>query len=144
MDFQAVLDEQAIIRCLGRFARVLDNREWDRIGDVFAADVVFDYGDGREQSGIEALRQQFRRFLDVCGPSQHLLGSIIVSVDGDGVTSRAYVQARHQGAGEIPSFFDANGEYVDRWQRLPEGWRIVRRDVRWLMHMGDPAVLGLV
>lgn len=142
MNNQSLLDEREVLHGLNRFARILDKRQWDCVGEVFADDVTFNYGDGREQAGILALRQQFRQFLDVCGPSQHLLGSIDITVHGDTATTCAYVQARHQGAGaKSHLFFDSNGEYIDHWQRRSEGWRVVRRDVHWLMHMGDLSVL---
>jgi len=137
-------DERLIQNGLGLFARILDGRQWDRVGEVFAEDVTFNYGNNKEQSGIEAMRSQFMQFLDVCGPSQHLLGSLILSSDGPLLVSRCYVQARHQGAGDKRHlFFDSNGEYMDRWERRREGWRIVRRDVTWHMHMGNPSVLGI-
>ena len=142
MSLQTILDERDIVHLLGRFARILDGREWTAVGDVFADDVGFNYGDGQEQFGIDAMRLQFQRFLDVCGPSQHLLGSIVATVSGDAAISRSYVQARHQGAGDKSHlFFDSNGEYIDRWERRPQGWRIVRRDAHWFMHVGDPSVL---
>ncbi len=142
MDLQTLLDEREITRLLGRFARILDGREWSAVSDVFAADIGFNYGDGREQQGIDALTAQFQQFLDPCGPSQHLLGSIVITVIDDTAVSRSYVQARHQGAGgKAHLFYDSNGEYIDRWERRPEGWRIARRDARWLMQKGDPSVL---
>jgi 3-phenylpropionate/cinnamic acid dioxygenase small subunit len=141
-DWQILLDEREIQRKLGRFARVLDNKEWAGLPDVFARDLRFEYGQG-EREGIAALEDQMRRYLDVCGPTQHLLGSIIVDVDGDAAVSRAYVQARHQRRDDpVGGIFDSTGEYVDRWQRLAEGWRIVRRDAIWFLHAGDPAVLA--
>jgi ketosteroid isomerase-like protein len=143
MDLQTLLDERAIMHGLGRFARILDGREWGAVHDVFAEDVTFNYGDGRDQSGIAAMTKQFRDFLDGCGPSQHLLGSIVIVVDGDKGTSNAYVQARHQGKdGKEHLRLDSNGEYIDRWEHRAEGWRIVRRDVRWLVQTGDMSVLG--
>jgi len=143
MDLQTLIDQHDITIGLGRFARILDGREWDTVSDVFADDVTFNYGDGQERKGIDAMTEQFSRFLDACGPSQHLLGSIQVTVDGDKGLSRAYVQARHQGAGDKAHLYlDSNGEYIDRWERRPEGWRIVRRDVNWHMNKGDFSVLG--
>jgi ketosteroid isomerase-like protein len=140
---QMLMDERAIVRALGRFARILDGKDWAALGEVFADDVSFDYGAGGDQQGMAALTAQMRRYLDVCGGTQHLIGSIIVDVDGDTAVSRAYVQARHQRrddpAGPV---FDSNGEYVDRWQRRAQGWRIVRRDVVWAAHSGDPGVLA--
>lgn len=144
MDLQALMDEREIVRALSRFARVLDNKQWDCLGDVFAADVSFNYGTGEARQGMEALRSNMTRYLDRCGPSQHLIGSITVDVRGDEATSRAYVQARHQGKNSPNGpVFDTNGEYVDQWQRRPEGWRIVRRDALWAMVAGDPAVIAL-
>jgi hypothetical protein len=141
-DLQTLLDEREILRKLGRFARVLDGKEWGGLSDVFARDLSFEYGQG-EREGIAALEDQMRRYLDVCGPTQHLLGSIIVDVDGDTAVSRAYVQARHQRRDDpAGGVFDSTGEYVDRWQRLSEGWRIVRRDAIWFLHTGDPGVLA--
>lgn len=126
---------------LGRFARILDGKSWYAVGEVFADDVAFDYGDGGEKHGIAALVAQFRRYLDVCGATQHLLGSIIVEC-GDAPVSRAYVQARHQGIGaKADRFLDTNGEYVDRWRCDGGVWRIVRRDATWAVHQGDFGVL---
>jgi ketosteroid isomerase-like protein len=142
MDLKILWDERDITHGLGRFARILDRREWGAVGEVFADDVTFNYGDGQEQSGIAAMRENFQRFLDVCGPSQHLLGSVVITVTGDTAISRAYVQARHQGkADKAHLFVDSNGEYIDGWERRPQGWRIVRRDAVWFMMQGDMSVL---
>ncbi len=141
---QALEDERAILRGLARFARVLDGKQWDALGDVFAPDIRFDYGTGEEKAGMAALTDNMRRFLDRCGGTQHLIGSATVDVEGDRAVSRAYVQARHQRAGDkAGAIFDANGEYIDRWERRAQGWRIVRRDVVWASHSGDPAILAL-
>ncbi|MCP3735878.1 nuclear transport factor 2 family protein [Sphingomonas sp. RP10(2022)] len=140
-----LLAERAIARGLSIFARTLDTKSWHRLSEVFAADIVFDYGDGQDRAGIVALEAHMRRFLDMCGPTQHLIGSLLIDVDGDTAVSRAYVQARHQRRDDpAGAIFDSTGEYVDRWRRHGEGWRIVRRDALWQMHSGDPAVLGAV
>jgi hypothetical protein len=135
--------ERAIRDGLARFARLLDNKRWAELGDVFAEDLAFDYGMG-ESSGMAALTENMRRFLDGCGPSQHLIGSITVDVAPDAASaiSRAYVQARHQRPDDNGGpIFDTNGEYVDRWERRPEGWRIVRRDALWQTNSGEAAII---
>lgn len=144
MNLHSLIDEREITRGLSRFARIIDSKSWDELPDMFADDLTFNYGGAGEQAGIEALRATMTRFLDKCGNTQHLIGSILVDVDGDTAVSRAYVQARHQRADDqAGSVFDSNGEYVDRWERRPEGWRIVRRDAIWATHWGDPAVLAI-
>jgi 3-phenylpropionate/cinnamic acid dioxygenase small subunit len=142
MDVQTLIDERAIMRGLARFARILDGKRWDELGDVFADDLDFNYGAAGEEHGMEALRANMRRFLDHCGGTQHLIGSILVDVDGDTAVSRSYVQARHQRVDDPAGpVFDSNGEYVDRWERRAGGWRIVRRDALWAAHHGDAGVL---
>jgi hypothetical protein len=114
-------DHLALINQLTRFARALDQRDWAVIPAIFAAEISFEYGED-EQQGLAALLAQFRKYLDHCGPTQHLLGSIEVEIDGVGAQTRAYVQARHQGAkGKEQSFYDSHGDYIDRW---------VKRDAR--------------
>lgn len=138
----AVLDEREIVRGLSRFARMIDGKQWDQIGDMFAQDVVFDYGSGQDEFGITALANTMRRFLDCCGGTQHMIGSIMVDIDGERATSRSYVQARHQRIDDATGpIFDSNGEYVDQWEKRLAGWRIVRRDAIWAAHSGDPAIL---
>lgn len=132
--------ERAIREGLARFARVIDAKDWAALESVFARDLTFDYGLG-EQAGIAALEANMRRFLDHCGPTQHLIGSISIDVAGTRGVSRAYVQARHQRAGGGP-VFDSNGEYIDTWQQRAEGWRIVRREAVWATHHGDPAIIS--
>lgn len=138
-----LIAERAIREGLAQFARVLDGKRWDALGDVFAQDVTFDYGLG-EQAGLAALTANMRRFLDVCGPSQHLIGSIAITVAPDcrRASSNAYVQARHQRANDHGgAVFDSNGEYLDQWALRPEGWRIVRRDAKWHTHSGEAAII---
>jgi ketosteroid isomerase-like protein len=142
MPGQFISDERAILNLLGDFARILDRKQWDRIPEVFAADLTFNYGDGAEQAGLAALQLNFTQFLDRCGPTQHLLGSIQIEIGNGTAISRAYVQARHQGLGNASTaIFDTNGEYTDRWEKRQEGWRIVRRDARWDLFSGDSGVL---
>ena len=143
MDPQQLADEWEIRQQLARFARILDSKAYDRIEEVYAQDLRFDYGIGGEQAGIETMRGLLRQFLDTCGPTQHLIGSIAIEVIGDDAISRAYVQARHQRFDDIGGpVFDTCGDYVDRWARTGNGWRIVRRDVEWSIFSGDTAVLG--
>ncbi|WP_353227300.1 nuclear transport factor 2 family protein [Novosphingobium sp.] len=134
--------ERAVREGLAQFARVIDAKDWGAFGTVFADDLTFDYGLG-ERAGMAALVDNMRRFLDHCGPTQHLIGSVTVTVEGNGATSRAYVQARHQRVADPAGVvFDSNGEYIDRWELRTEGWRIVRRDALWQVHTGDPAILS--
>lgn len=144
MDIDRLLAESAITQKLGEFARVLDEKRWNDLNTIFADDLSFDYGTGSDQHGLDALTANMRHFLDGCGPTQHLIGSIIITATdpGHAAVSRAYVQARHQRANNpLGPIIDTNGEYVDQWQRRADGWRIIRRDAIWSSHHGDMSIL---
>lgn len=140
---QMLLDERDIHRALASFARIADTKSFDALIDVFADDVRFDYGTGKVESGLAALRALLAHHLDRCGPTQHLIGNIVVDVDGGSAVSRAYVQARHQRANDaLGPVFDTNGEYTDTWERRPDGWRIVQRCATWATTTGDPGIIA--
>ncbi|MDF2826920.1 MAG: nuclear transport factor 2 family protein [Mycobacterium sp.] len=140
--YEALLDERSIHRALSYFARAADSRAYGLMRNVFADDVVFDYGSGREERGLAALLNLVTLHLDRCGPTQHLIGSTIIDVDGERAVSKAYVQARHQRRDDPHgSVFDTNGEYTDQWTRRSDGWRIVDRRARWAITTGDPSIL---
>jgi ketosteroid isomerase-like protein len=143
LTIQMLLDERDIHRALASFARIADTKSFDALADVFTEDVRFDYGTGKVESGLGALRALLAGHLGRCGGTQHLIGSIVVDVDGDSAVSRAYVKARHQRARDaLGPVFDSNGEYTDTWHRRPEGWRIVQRCATWATTSGDPRIIA--
>ena len=138
--------DAAIRNQLARLVRMLDGKQLDDLGSVIAEDVAFDYGDGAgERSGLTTMAQLFATHLGRCGRTQHLLGSIGITVDGDHAASVAYVQARHLAIGPSSvgwaDVFDTNGDYLDQWRLVDGRWLITRRDVSWHMFVGDPAIV---
>ncbi|MBL5980589.1 nuclear transport factor 2 family protein [Comamonas sp. NyZ500] len=140
---QSLLDEREILNQLARFVRMLDQRDWDALPNIFSEDVVFDYAEGVERKGLTQMRTRISGFLVNCGPTHHLLGSIIVEVQGNTALTKAYIQSRHQGMGDRSNlYFDANGEYIDHWERRDVGWRIVKRLAVSMFTEGDPRAMG--
>jgi hypothetical protein len=140
------VDDAAIRNQLARLVRMLDAKQFDNLGSVIAEDVVFDYGDGAgERSALATMAEIFATHLGRCGRTQHMIGSISITVDGDRATSAAYVQARHLAIGPStvpwPDAFDTNGDYLDQWRRVDGRWLITRRDASWHMFVGDPTIV---
>lgn len=133
---QLLLDEREIRAVLVTYAYAVDGKRYDDLDNVFALEVERNYG-MCSGTGIASLKALVRGYLDRCGPTQHLLGSMRIEVEGLTATASTYVQARHQGRGLRRLFsFDANGVYRDQLERFPEGWRIVRRHAEWRAHRG--------
>lgn len=120
--------ERDIARQLHAFARGMDSRDWDAVRAIMVDDAVGEFGRGPE-IGADRIVESIREFLDVCGPTQHLLANIVIDVDGETAVSRAYVSDMHLGTGRhAATTFSTLGEYTDRWVRIDGTWRMTRRD----------------
>ena len=121
-----ISDERDIERALIRFARAMDDRRWDELSEILAADAVGELGTGRLE-GSAAIIALIRDYLDACGVTQHLLGNVLVKVDGDTATSRAYVRDLHLSRTNPELTFHTLGDYHDRWERRDCRWWLVER-----------------
>ena len=110
-----------------RFAYAMDEREWKLLDEITTDDIEADVGLG-PLSGRDALVGVMRQFLDQCGATQHLLGNVLIDVDGDRASSQAYVADMHLGSqGKEGVTFRTLGRYDDTWVRLDGQWRMCRR-----------------
>jgi hypothetical protein len=119
-------DERDIERALIRFARAMDDRDWNTLSNILAPDAFGDFGTGRLE-GSAAIIELIRGFLDKCGVTQHLIGNVLVDVDGDHATSRAYVRDLHLSRTNPELTFHTLGDYRDRWERRDGRWWLVER-----------------
>jgi ketosteroid isomerase-like protein len=139
---EELLAEREIYRAIVRFARAMDERDWDALAALTTADVSADLGTGPLR-GTQQIIQVIRSYLDACGPTQHLLGNVLIDVDGDSATSRCYVSDMHLGAGDAEGLtFSTLGDYHDRWRREDGGWRMCHRTKLNRAHVGSFRVLG--
>ncbi|MFE3293214.1 nuclear transport factor 2 family protein [Rhodococcus sp. NPDC059234] len=137
-----LLAERAIARVLTRIARAMDDRDWSALDDLVLAEATANLGTG-ELTGRAEIVTTIRAFLDECGPTQHLLGNVLVDVDGDTATSRAYVCDLHVGQGDRADLtFQTLGDYHDEWVRGGGAWRLARRVKHNRGHVGSFAALG--
>ena len=135
---QRLCDERDIEQILVRYAVVLDEHQWSDLDEVFVPNAIATYHGIGEFAGRDAIRDLVRRALERCGRTQHLLGNYRISVDGDKATAKCYLQAVHQGLGNYSqNVMTVWGEYRDRLERRPEGWRIVHRELEMFKVDGD-------
>jgi SnoaL-like domain len=135
---RVLCDERDVERTLIRFARVMDDRDWAAMAEILAADAQGDFGTGRIH-GSAAIIELIRGFLDKCGPTQHLLGNVIIDVDGDAAISRAYIHDVHLCSDANPSTrFYTLGDYRDTWRRRSDGsWCLTERVKSNRAHVGS-------
>ena len=135
-------DERDIYRNIVRIARAMDERNWPEIESLVAPDATGDFGTGSLTSGAEIIAL-LRAFLDECGPTQHMIGNVLIEVSGDTATSRSYVADMHLGTGDLEGqYFRTLGDYHDTWARTANGWKLTRRHKLHHGTMGDISVLS--
>jgi len=92
----------------------------------------------------EAVIGCIRHYLDGCGPTQHLLGNLLIEVDGEHASSQCYVSDMHLGVGDKAHItFSTLGDYHDQWRRIDGVWRMKHRTKRNRAHIGSFEVFGL-
>lgn len=135
-----LLAEREIQRSLVAIARAMDERNWDALRHLLLAEATADLGSGMI-SGREAIVDFIRGFLDACGPTQHLLGNVLIDVSGDTASSRSYVSDMHIGRGDRARLtFSTLGDYHDRWRRVDGGWRLSHRTKLNHATLGDVSI----
>ncbi len=117
-------DSRAVAALYATYADALDRREFERLAEVFTADVTARYGDRGPISGLPALVEYMRSsHADVAG-TRHRVVDVEVTVSGDTATSTA---AKRNDL-ELPDGpAVVTGRYTDELVRTPDGWRIRRR-----------------
>lgn len=143
IDAARLLDERAIERLLVRYASAVDERDLPGFDEVFVADATAYYGFSGNISGRAAIVELVRATAEKCSGSQHLIGNFRINIEGGRATAKSSLQAILVGTG---AYRDRHltlwGEYRDRLERRPEGWRIVHRELVTLHATGDIGIGG--
>ena len=113
----------------GRYGDAIDDRNWDRLRQVFTDDAIFDLtGVGlRQLDGIEDIVH----FMDVEAqhPKTHMMTNIYVDDGGESVTMNFRIVAL-LGKGLV-----GTASYYDTVVKTPDGWRVKHRDC--MLHRRD-------
>jgi SnoaL-like domain len=143
--FSGTSDREEIFDLAVRYATALDNRDYALLRTCFLPDVEGDYDGVGEVSGYQAIEDMCRRALDPLDASQHIMTNFAVDIHGDQADFSCYLHAQHVlNSAEGGPLFVVAGKYIDVQRKMPEGWRIARRELKVLWTSGNPAVLAHV
>jgi len=116
----ATRDGYAILDVLARYAHVIDNADWDRLGTVFTPDVTF--------SGSRSAVQGWAGIAEMIGAVRpyypHHTTDVLLGARTDGTVrawSKYFIVRDDNTAG--------SGDYLDTLVRTPRGWRIHHRRI---------------
>lgn len=133
-------DREAIRDCLFRYCRGIDRLDADLLRDVYWADAI------DEHTGFIGSGDEFIEFvIPILKPleqTMHMLGNILIAINGDFASSEAYFHAFHR----IPQDGNARdlivgGRYLDKMEKRDDEWRIAHRVViiDWFRHYENSA-----
>ncbi len=131
---QELLDRQAILDCLNRYARGLDRKDIEMLQSAYHPDATDHHGGFGDYTPAPVaivedwlIRDADRAF------SQHLLVNTSLDIDGNEAHGETYFQVivgltpeAAEASGRPPLTVGA-GRYVDRFERRNGEWRIARR-----------------
>jgi uncharacterized protein (TIGR02246 family) len=134
-------DRAAIHDLLVRLALAQDARDWDALADCFRPDAIYVHPGG-ELRGVDAIVDRTRTALTPLDASQHLLGTILVTVGEHDASATTYFQAQHVRHGAPGGhLYVIAGTYLDRLVRGDDGgWRVARRAQQYTWRDGNPDV----
>lgn len=122
-------DVLEIQQLLSRYTFACDTKNWDLLDSCFLSDARIEYESlPAFPDGYAGLRKSTIRTLGLLRSTQHLLGNLHVSLDGDRALAVSYVQATH--VGPDGRAWVTGGRYDDELVRTESGWRIDARTFR--------------
>lgn len=126
-ELDILLAKQACTELVYRLARGLDRCDRAMLMSVFHPDATDDHGifKGTAADFIDWVVG----VLPTMERTQHMIGNVLIDVDGDRAVGEAYFIANHDivnAAGE-PARMIAAGRYLDRFERRAGVWKISHR-----------------
>jgi ketosteroid isomerase-like protein len=126
---QRLVDKDEIMDALARYCRGVDRCDAELIASAFHPDAVDEHS-YRRLSGAEVGPYLVERMRSMFKASLHSMLQSRIEVDGDGATGETYYVAWLLSEDEGHERLDqAEGRYVDRYERRNGEWRIAHRVV---------------
>ena len=126
---QLVEDRFAVQDVMLRYAKGVDDRDMDLYRSCFADDVEVQGFGAETVLGADNWTEYVARALVAYGPTQHMLGPQLATIEGDEAHCRTDVQALHclkEPQGEV---FTLWATYVTDMKRINGEWKIERHEL---------------
>jgi ketosteroid isomerase-like protein len=126
---QYVADRIALMDVMLKYTKGVDNRDLELYRSVFADDVeVVGFGQNAYHGG-DAWTAYVKEALAQYGPTQHMLGPQLATVDGDKAHCRTDVQALHYLKDKPDTTLTLWATYESDMKRINGEWKITRHQL---------------
>jgi len=140
MEHDELLERMRLQELAYRYARIVDDRDYDLVREVFVEDGVLEapFFEPNRVVGHEALIQAMHR-IEEYDAVMHAVHNQRVEIRGDEASGDVYCVAHHiLEHDDRPSKFELGVRYGDSYRRTSAGWRIAHRLVRVLWGVTIP------
>lgn len=126
---QVVQDRIAVQDVMLRYAKGVDDRDMDLYRSCFADDVAVHGFGGETIQGGDEWTAYVVEALEAYGPTQHMLGPQLATIDGDKAHCRTDVQALHCLKEPPGDVFTLWATYLTDMARIDGVWKIIRHEL---------------
>lgn len=126
-----------------RFAWAVDFDEWDELRESLDDEVLFDPGAAWDRPPVPRTAGELVGMLQGGGlysAKEHLVGNVVVRVNGDEAVVRAYVHFTGVIEDLTPPLWRMGGTYRFTARRTPQGWRTTGMTIRRSWSEGNDEV----
>lgn len=118
-------DRLALHELTGRYGDIIDDKDWDSLGEIFTEDATFEVVDLVVMRGLV----EIKRYMAQEGrhPLAHLITNVHVVEKAEGVELRSRGIFPITGKKKAPGHRVFYGSYYDKVIKTPAGWRIIDR-----------------
>ena len=138
--YREIEDRLDIQEVLYRYARMVDEKDWVQMDEIFAPDATVDYvSSGGQRGPYRETLAWLARALEPWPDNLHFISNLSIELRGDRAIATCYFQApmgQVDGSGRQVMVTNA-GHYDDELVRTAGGWRIARRICRQKFMIGQ-------
>ena len=134
------LDHIEIETLLSRYARAIDERDFDLLASVFTHDARIHYDmDQGTRLEFPELAAWLEKALQIFRVTHHVITNPVIEIEADRARSTCYLTCTHvqETLDGRESLIVEGGVYTDLHVRTAEGWRIRQRTLRRAYVNGD-------
>lgn len=126
---ESVIAKQDIYELVCNYSRGLDRWDADLLNSVFFEDAFCEYGfiNGSAKEFVDYAMQALQNHT----ANQHIVGNVLIDIEGDEAFGEVYFNAYHKIKGE-QGFEDVliAGRYLDRYEKRSGVWKMAYRSER--------------
>ena len=124
-----IADRIALQDVMLKYTKAVDERDDDLYRSLFTEDVEVVGMGSQTMNGLDVFFPWWKEALSKYGPTQHMLGPMLATINGDHAETRSDVQAHHYLKDEPGKTVTLWATYLTNMVRVDGDWKINRHEL---------------